>query len=243
MKRFFFRPDERSGDKVVLSEMESKHIRTVLRLKIGDTIELLDGLGSVFTAKIVSIEKCVTVQIITLLDKEQQTEGRICLGQGLLKSKKMDLIVQKCTELGVDSFMPFVGERSQGRPDELQMRKKHERWGRIVEESCKQCSRSRPMKVWQASTFEEMISLPETDVLKLLCWEGEFVTSFRNIPPLEGYDLIHVLLGPEGGFTQEEIEQAQGLGWITVTLGPLILRAETAAISSVSILQYLRGII
>ncbi len=243
MRRFFFRPEERTGDKVSLDEAESRHVKTVLRLQPGDGLELLDGSGTIYTAEIVNVEKRVCAEITgsKIINEGETTSLIVC--QGLLKAKKMDSVIQKCTELGVMQFIPFISSRCQGRPDGRQLRKKHERWFRIIEESCKQCCRPRKMELIEPVGFGNIVQTGNREVreMKLLFWEEEKSMHLHDVGPLTGVERITILLGPEGGFSREEIETSRKEGWKTVSLGKRILRAETATYASVAILQHLLG--
>jgi 16S rRNA (uracil1498-N3)-methyltransferase len=134
-------------------------------------------------------------------------------------------------------------DRCQGRPDLARDRKKHGRWQRIIEEACKQCGRSRPMELLETADFQdEITSLGSgSDGLKILFWEGEKEIHLQDLLPFHNIDWVSILLGPEGGFTDEEVAMAKNAGWRTVSLGPRILRAETASLASVAIIQHHLG--
>ncbi len=243
MRRFFFRPEERNGDTVTLDEAESHHVKRVLRLGVGDALELLDGSGALYVAEIVNIEKQVKVVITSMHAEKDEDAPSLWVGQGLLKAKKMDSVIQKCTELGVTHFTPFISSRCQGRPDTRQLQKKHERWLRIIEESCKQCSRSRKMVLENPVDFDRALQA-NTGLKrekKLLLWEEEQSVRLQDVGLGSGFDGVQLLLGPEGGFSRDEIESSRRQGWQTVSLGQRILRAETATYASVAIVQHLLG--
>ncbi len=244
MRRFIFDSSLQDGDRVRLSTEESYHISRVLRLQPGTEIELMDGQGGVYTAIIVEVGRNVIVRLI--LRREERTDGRVQLwvGQGLLKGKKMDGTVQQCTELGVTRLIPFFSSRCQGSLRELRERQKSERWDRIVISACKQCKRSDLMAVEELVEYSTMLSQfgGEPGLLRLLFWEEE--TEFRLRPETLGkgkFDRILILLGPEGGFSRDEVVSACEGGWQTVSLGRRILRAETATLTAVSLVQYLAG--
>lgn len=154
----------------------------------------------------------------------------------------MDWVVQKCTELGVREIIPFQSSRCQGRLDSLQSRKKHQRWQRIGLEACKQCRRLHGIDI--APPIDYALSLAANsadDPLKLLFWEEEKTTRLGDIPGIEQASAFDLMLGPEGGFTRAEVELARLAGWRTVSLGERILRAETATLSAVAIVQFLAG--
>ncbi len=245
MRRFFFRPEERVADRVVLSAAESHHIRRVLRLKIGMKVELFDGFGSIHQAELEQIGERVQVRIFSSSFDCEDTPIPLWVCQGLLKAKNMDTVVQKCTELGVVGLIPFLSNRCQGRPDVTTERKKHQRWLKIVEESCKQCRRTRPMELLGTMNFQEVTDFfdSETPGLNILFWEEEQEISLHDLLPLRNIGGVRILLGPEGGLTRQEAAIAQRAGWRTVSLGKHILRAETATLASVAILQHLLGAI
>ena len=243
MRRFFFDPSSRNGDRVFLSEEESRHISKVLRLNTGDVIELLDGQGALYHAVISTVGRQVEARIERIVTKEADVGKSILVWQGILKGEKMDTVVQKCTELGVTGMIPFQSSRCQGKLGQLQVRKKHERWQRIGIAACKQCLRLRSIKIDAPTSFSESLNKESADnaILRLLFWEEEKTTHLHDIPEIDKACSLALMLGPEGGFTREEVEQARLLGWRTVSLGDRILRAETATLSAVSIVQFLAG--
>ena len=244
MRRFIFDSTWQDGDRVRLSAEESYHISRVLRLQPGTEIELMDGQGGVYTAVIVEAGRDVIARLICR--REERIDGRVQLwvGQGLLKGKKMDGTVQQCTELGVTRLIPFFSSRCQGSLRELRERQKAERWDRIVISACKQSKRSDLMVVEDLVEYSTMLAQFGDDpgLLRLLFWEEE--TGFRLRSELVGegkVDKILILLGPEGGFSRDEVVAARESGWQTVSLGRRILRAETATLTAVSLVQYLAG--
>lgn len=243
MRRFFFREDQRQGNKVILSERESHHISRVLRLETGDLVELCERSGKIYAAEIINTGKQVMLHICEEMQGKQSSLTKLYIGQGAIKSKKIELILQKCTELGVDGFHLFVSERSQMNIIR-QYQGKNERWLRIIEEACKQCLRPRPMEVNKITSFEEMLAFQEDEEnsLRLLCWEKEKNLSLASYASqFASSSSVILLFGPEGGFTDQEITKASSKGWRPVGLGERILRAETAAIAAVSIVQHYLG--
>jgi 16S rRNA (uracil1498-N3)-methyltransferase len=243
MRKFFFRPEDRIGDMVSLSAEESHHLGSVLRLQAGRMVELYDGEGGIHQAELVKMGARVMARIISSRSTDPEPAVVLRIGQGLLKGKAMDLVVQKCTELGVDTLTPMISSRCQGRPESDRDRKKHERWTRIVDEACKQCGRPRPMVVAETADFADIIrsSAAEAAGLKILFWEEEKAVHLRDLAPYTVPGGVYALLGPEGGFTEEEAAAARAAGWRTVSLGRRILRAETASLAAAAILQHLLG--
>ncbi|MFH2124171.1 MAG: 16S rRNA (uracil(1498)-N(3))-methyltransferase [Pseudomonadota bacterium] len=245
MRRFFFDAADRKGNEVLLNETESRHISKSLRLHVGSQVQLFDGTGIRYLAEISNMGRQVVARIFEADESDQQTgQTMLHVEQAMLKSAKMDFVVEKCTELGVASFTPFVSSRCQGKLDDEQRgNKRQQRWQRIVESACKQCSRPRPMELKESLSLAALSASasPQERTLRILFWEEEKAISLHDLAPLTDYEQIHLLLGPEGGFSKEEVELAGRSGYTSVTLGPRILRAETATVAAVSIVRYLAG--
>ncbi|MDK9705460.1 MAG: 16S rRNA (uracil(1498)-N(3))-methyltransferase [Desulforhopalus sp.] len=242
MHRFFFDPDGRRGDSIFLPAEESHHLTKVLRLAVGSAIEMLDGQGSVYQAVIVATGRQVEARIVGVVAQEAGRGNSLWVGQGILKGEKMDTVVQKCTELGVNRFTPFQSSRCQGKADQAQNRKRHERWQRIGLAACKQCLRPQLMRLDAPTNLANMLQEEGGDqVLRLLFWEEEKAVHLQDLPALPGAQSVALLLGPEGGFSVEEVDLARQAGWITVSLGERILRAETATLTAVSVVQFIIG--
>lgn len=244
MRRFFFDPAARSGNEVFLSEAESRHIGKSLRLSVGSQIELLDGTGRRYLAEIVSMGARVLARILDESSESCSSHTKIHLGQALLKNAKMDFVVEKSTELGVASLTPLVSSRCQGKWGEEQVgQKRLERWRRIIVSACKQCSRAQPMEIRPPISLADgrFGVSDEPRILRLLFWEEEKETTLHDLPPLAAYDHIYLVLGPEGGFSKEEVLLTGRAGYQSISLGRQILRAETAAVAAISIVRYLTG--
>lgn len=244
MRRFFFDKAAREGDSVTLDEGESRHITRVLRLEPGCDVELLDGEGGLFRAQLSEVGKRVRANIVGVVESGGTDRVTVSIVQGHLKGKKLELVIQKCTELGVASMMMYWSSRCQGKLKDLQGGKKLERYQRIVESACKQCFRADLMELQEPVDFSRLLEMYEDKPgrLKLLFWEEERATSLHDIsfagPEV---DELILLLGPEGGLTGEEVQAAAEAGWRSVSLGKRILRAETATIAAASICQHLVG--
>ena len=243
MNRFLFDPGKSDGDNVFLSKEESRHISRSLRLQPGGEIEVFDGHGTVFKAEILEIGRRVKVRLDHRVSTGIMPGKPVWVLQGLLKGKKMDTVVHKCTELGAARFTPLISNRCQAKSDKTQNSRRRERWQRITMAACKQCLRTQPLVVDQAVPFAELFDLcePGPNPLRLLFWEEEKSVRLHDLPPFDQFDSVGLLLGPEGGLTLEEVELARARGWRTVSLGDHILRAETATLSALSIVQYLAG--
>jgi 16S rRNA (uracil1498-N3)-methyltransferase len=234
MRRFFVQGRDIRANTFVLSGAEAHHICSVLRLKSGDVIELFDGTGTLYVAELHIISKNTVEGRITSQYTEVSTDSfPLTLGMGILKGKKMDLVVQKATELGVKTLIPLITRYSE---QQKNLNRRMERWQRIVLEACKQCGRSTPMQI---STVCPLQEIPiEYFRYSILCWENE-KTSVIKPGFFTQPGPIALLTGPEGGFHEKEIRWAQNNNITMTTLGPLVLRAETAAIVGVGIMSYL----
>jgi len=215
----------------------------VLRLKAGSAVALTDAGGARLSGVIEEVgAKSLTVRITARESEPEQEQAlRITLYQGLPKGEKLDLILQKCTELGAAELVTFDaarsivklrGERSAGRL---------ERCERIVQEAARQSGRRSPPKVTIGGSLAVVLRDARHDV-KLLLWEGEQTTRLRET--FEAHpapESVGVVVGPEGGLTPEEVEQAIACGFTPVSLGRRILRTETAGFAMLSILQFYWG--
>jgi 16S rRNA (uracil1498-N3)-methyltransferase len=242
MRRFFIDPDTEINDEILLSRRETHHIKKVLRLGPGTRLQLLDGQGNTHDAEIIALGKNAQLKIHASTHVEgDKTPLRVC--QSVLKGQKMELLIQKCTELGVTLFTPYYSERSQIKKADLgKIAKKQERWQRIIEEACKQCNNPIMMRLAPLVSYEEMLQTEASDVQKLLFWEEEpQKNSLHSSPPRADGKGLQIVFGPEGGFPKEEVDLARDTGFQILSLGPRILKAETANIAAVSIIQHLLG--
>jgi|YNPMSStandDraft_2_1061718.scaffolds.fasta_scaffold01335_8 16S rRNA (uracil1498-N3)-methyltransferase len=213
---------------VEISKEDRKYIFNVLRLKIGNSIIVIDGKGKSFEAKIIDKNK---LEIIEEDKKNIEDPFSLILCQALLKGEKMDMIIQKTTELGVKKIIPFVSERCI-----LKNTNKIERWRKIAKEASEQSGRNFVPEITDLTNFENLISKIDNG---LLFWEKEEKPLIYLIKELDISKPIFLLIGPEGGFSEKEILNVREKGIKTASLGRRILRAETASIVSLSILNFL----
>lgn len=243
MKRFFAADIDPGAERAYLDQEESHHLVRVLRLQVGQEIELFDGSGSLYTAEIETLGKRVSVLLKSHSRSREESHPSIIVCQGDLKGQKIDFLVEKCTELGVDRFIPFIAGRSQGRQDTDRLVKKLRRRRTIVKTACKQCGRLDLMGVDDEVRFTDLLEIdcdPKT-CLKLLLWEKEQISVLGDVIIRSTYEKVYLMFGPEGGFSPAETELALSAGWLPVSLGERILRAETATIAAVAITQHLLG--
>lgn len=243
MRYFFIEHAQSTGSTFVITGSDARHIKTVLRLKSGDKIGLFDGKGFEYEAKIVDLSTGrVKVSVIRRFPSTAESPVQITVAQGFLKEKKMDGLVRQLSELGIIKWNPFIAERSVPRPDKKQLSARTKRWEKISKEAIKQCKRGCIMEIGDTVSFEEILNLSQTADLKIAFWENELQPLNAELPrPDRNINKIYALLGPEGGFTQQEIESARDRGFVTASLGPRILRAETATVAACVLLQHLFG--
>ena len=221
---------------------EVKHIRKVLRLRAGDEIAVFDGLGKEFEGTIVEEGlSFVVIRIQNVRSSKGDSPLEVTLAQSLLKGEKMDYLIQKATELGIQEILPFLSSRSVPLLEKSGKLKRHHRWERIAVEASKQCGRSVVPKIESLQDYSEILRRTSPNTLLLILWEREGTRLKEILERSEEGKKIFCVIGPEGGFSQEEVEEAKRAGFIPVTLGRRILRAETASLCFLSILQYERG--
>ena len=242
MRRFYIEQSEAFKDKVVMAGDDAKHIINVLRLKSGDMITLFDGTGHEYVSRIDGIVSGnVDISILERTIAETESPIKIIVAQAFLKEKKMDMLVRQLTELGIAGWFPFISERSVSRPDKKRIESRIKRWERISKESLKQCRRGVMPEIGDLLDFDGVLKLSEKYDNKIVFWENETRPLDSSIISTKNDDNILVLIGPEGGFSDNEIIHAKEKGLITAALGPRILKAETAPIVACSLIQYLFG--
>ena len=241
----FFVPENNIKDNIaIITGDDVKHIYKVLRLKIGDKININNCIGKEFLGEIKSIDKAlITCNIIENININNESNIKIHLYQGLPKAVKLELIIQKATELGVMSVTPVITERVIVK-NELSESKKIERWNKIALEACKQSKRTIVPEVKNIIKFNDFLKEVENFDLVVIPYENEKNQGIKNmIANLEGKKIntIAIMVGPEGGFEEEEIKKLKEIGAYIVTLGPRILRTETAGFVCSSLLMYELG--
>ncbi len=240
MRRFFFDPAEKKGELVRLGAEESHHLARVLRLEAGDEVELFDGLGRVYKASVVTVGRQVELALGPVSFEERDEGAELVVLQSVLKNERMDLAVQKSTELGVRRLLPIHATRCQGKMAAAMG--KMERWRRISLAACKQCMRPEVMDIMQPVAMEQALGQFPADFAKILFWEEEQERGLQQFTQeIASAPGVAICLGPEGGITAEEVAVARELGWQTVSLGQRVLRAETATITAVSLVQFFMG--
>lgn len=245
MRRFFVEKFDISGSTALISGPDARHINTVLRLKPGDEIELFDGTGVVYSARItLFLPKQVKVDLLGRYPLTAESPVYITVAQAYLKDNKMDTLVRQLTELGITAWIPFISERSVPKPDHKRLEGRRQRWQKIAQESLKQCRRGRVPQIGLMENYEAVLERAQTSDLKIIFWESENrpLQSLVETPqPDRSVRDIFLIMGPEGGFAIQEVDQAVARGFQSISLGPRILKAETATVTACALIQYLFG--
>lgn len=238
MRRFFVDPQLLQDDVLALPDEIVHHVR-VLRLSSGDEILLLDGHGACCHCRLLEVTRHeVRVQVMSRWQEEDDSFP-VQILQGLPKGDKIDLVLQKGTELGVSHFTPVIAGRSVPRGEAGRNDKRLERWQRIVQEAARQCRRPCLPQLDPPLNLSDAVHGCAAP-LRLMLWEKGAVPLSKRLPADRPASAA-VLVGPEGGFSEAEADLALAAGFLPVSLGPRILRTETAGIAVASVLQYLYG--
>ncbi|MGH7314568.1 MAG: 16S rRNA (uracil(1498)-N(3))-methyltransferase [Candidatus Rokuibacteriota bacterium] len=242
-RRFTVTPEQISGDRVAFDRAESRHMTAVLRLAPGDLVVAVDGRGQDYTVRLERLGEAAAGTILSVAPSTTEPPLAISLVQGIPKGDKMEAIVRAATELGVQRVLPAITERTVMRLEPSRWRDRARRWQRVAKEASKQSGRAVIPEVELPRRLDEWLEPQGTSAdLRLCLWEG-------HAPPLASVcdGLIRipatalVLVGPEGGLTREEVERASACGWALASLGPRILRTETAGPAVIAVLQFRFG--
>jgi len=240
MRRFFLDREKILSSRPTLTGPDVRHVRTVLRLKPGDEIILFDGKGLEYRARITaSTPKAITFSVLERFPSIPESHVEITIGQALLKARKMDRIVRQVTELGIYALIPVQSERSVPRPQLKRRAEREQRWKAIAQESLKQCGRSQIPRLGPLTSFEELVGASQAYDMSIIFHHDK--SGLKSRPSMEDTRDVRkvlALVGPEGGFTPDEVKLALERGFVCVSLGPTILKADTAAVAACAILQY-----
>ncbi len=235
-----YHPGElRLGEEIVLGELIANHLTRVLRLKRGDIVHVFNGDGREYRALLESIERRRTsVRIEAELAPIRESPLALTLAQGICRGEKMDLVLQKATELGVHALQPLISERTEVRLDAEREARRMAHWRQVVASACEQSGRAllpalespQPLPAWLGSLGPP--DDPHASLRLMLDPEGE--VGLRDLPAPRSALLA---VGPEGGFSDNERVLLQRIGFRTLRLGPRVLRTETAGLAAIAVLQ------
>ncbi|MCL0067672.1 16S rRNA (uracil(1498)-N(3))-methyltransferase [Peptococcaceae bacterium] len=243
MHHFFVAPSDVEQDRVFIKGSDARHIAKVLRLIKGDKITVSDGAKNLYKVELANVAlNVVECRIIESISIETQPYFKLTLMQCLPKSSKMELVIQKGTELGVSCFVPLMCKRTIVKLDEKSIKTKLRRWKKIAYEAAKQSRRLTVPEVLEPVSLREAIEKIDEKALILMPWEGEQAVLLKDVlSEYEKLNRAYVIIGPEGGFETEEVELAKKHNAKIVSLGKRIMRAETAGLYVASVLVYLFG--
>ena len=246
MVRFYITPDNIVENALKVTGENSHYLRNVLRVRKGEELRAFDGTGKEYLCQVVKVHpRHVALHIIEIFDVDTEPSVEICLVQGLIKAKHFEFAIQKCTELGVKKFIPVVTERTVVKLKGKRAENRRLRWKKIAVEAAKQCGRSFYPEVEPVTSFGDALKIIQTRDMSIIPWEEEKALTLKKV--LTGGGESHlprkvmVFIGPEGGFSSQEVSLAKKAGVIPVSLGPRLLRSETAAIAAVSVLIHELG--
>ncbi|MEE2637735.1 MAG: RsmE family RNA methyltransferase [Acidobacteriota bacterium] len=239
MARRFYAPNLAGlGVPVLLSDAESAHLRRVLRTEAGDTVAVFDGRGGEYWARVEQVDAAgVLIRPIQPADHKSEARVALTVAPALLKGRKFDDVVRDLTMVGAVVVQPLVTARTEGKPRDAT------RWTRIAVASAKQCGRAVVPEVRNPCSFHSFVA-HDASAVRLLLVEpsaSDHETAIRALEREPRPSTATLVVGPEGGWTPEEITTAVNAGFRALTLGRLTLRADAVGVSAVSILQYVWG--
>ena len=241
MHRFFL--TKNFQETMDITGPDAHHISKVLRMQVGDTLQIvsLDQICALMKIQAITSEQ-VTINLVEKIEENHEPSVKIILAQGLPKSDKMDVIVQKAVELGVSVICPVAMENSVVRLDTAKGEKKQLRWQKIAAEAAKQSKRDIVPQVMVPTSLTQILNEYKDVTTKIVAYEVEDKRSLKEVLQKPGNltDIL-LLIGPEGGISKEELELAQGAGMTAVSLGRRILRTETAGLAAIAAILYETG--
>ena len=242
MRRFFVTPEAVQENMVQFDAELARHMGKVLRLTAGEQVTVCTGDGSAYLVELEQFSKdAVTGRILEQMDYLQETSVEVVLYHGMPKGDKLELIIQKCTELGVNQVIPVETGRSVVHLDGNKVGKKLERWQKIAQEASQQSKRVQVPTVGPYYNWKQMLkALEEAEGLTIVFWEDEQTQSLKALLRSQAAkpQRINLVVGPEGGLSEDEVAQLRDLGAVSASLGKRILRTETAGMAGISMIMY-----
>lgn len=237
MHRFFI--PQPYADEMKIEGVDARHIYTVLKMKPGEKVQIVSDDGVTALAEIKETSAAYTVvRCLEVIAESHEPSVKITLAQGLVKGEKMDFIIQKAVELGVSRIVPLAMEHSVVRYDGDKANKKRERWQKIAESAAKQSKRDIIPQVADVETIDKLMADCGCTV-KIIAYECEDRQGLKQVlQKNQQTDSILIIIGPEGGISETELNAARSGGAVPVSLGRRILRAETAGLTALSAILY-----
>ena len=240
MQRYFVSEDAFQDRHIRLTGEEVHHIRNVMRFQPNDQIIVCKEDGMDYVCSISEINrKEIICEVVEKRPSKGEPKTKITVAQSLMRSNKLEWMIQKGTEIGAASFQPFRSERSLIKIDDQKERKKRERWQRIAKEAAEQSHRGKVPAVLPALSWDDFLSEMEKFPLVLIAYEKGGLPLNQVMTESQAGEIL-LVIGPEGGFTEAEVDEAKERGAVPVTLGNRILRAETAPLVALSCMLFAR---
>ncbi|ANA81614.1 hypothetical protein PVOR_10924 [Paenibacillus vortex V453] len=251
MQRYFVTPAQFEGDRVEITGDDARHITKVMRGRLGDKLIVSDGVSREAMVEIESLEAAsVFAVVIESMEMRNEPRLQVTIAQSLPKGDKMETVIQKCTEIGAVSFAPFLSERTIVQYDAKKEGKRLERWRKIAKEAAEQAHRNRVPSVEQPLSWRNLLAAFSSYDAVCFCYEKEHGSQLRDVlkpfveqalPESGSQACLLLVVGPEGGFTEEECRAAEDAGAVSVGLGRRILRCETAGMTALACALYESG--
>lgn len=230
-----------SGQQIALSDSAHQHLTRALRLEVGAELQAFDGEGGEWRARIASIAKRGSeIEVLETVEALPESPLRIELGQALARGEKMDLVLQKATELGVARIAPLITERSEVKLDAERAERRLAHWRGVLVHACEQSGRARLPELQEPVRIEQWAASLSAPVKLMLDPDAEIGIQ-RAVDDLRVSKHVAITIGPEGGFGPRDLQSLRAAGFLPVRLGPRVLRTETAGLAMVAILQALEG--
>jgi len=242
LRRFQIHPASIENGACCLEGQNAAHLIHVLRLGPKSRVELFDGKGSAWEAEVAAVSKDrADLVIIRPIPKPPPAATRLALYQSYLKDRKMDQVIRQATELGAWKVCAFFSQRAVPRPNAAKTAKRKERWEKIAAETLKQCRGGRMPQLDVLPDLNEVLQETAQWPVKVMFWEKADtpVSALPWLPEIGGH--VAVAVGPEGGFSDQEAKTARDRGFVLVSMGRNILRADTAAVAALTLVQYFYG--
>ena len=240
--RFFVTEDRISGELIDLEPTDAQHVSRVLRMRPGEAITVCCGNGRSYRCLLEQVGKTeVTARIVGEEEFNNEPTAFVTVYAGLSKGDRFDYLIQKCVECGASHIVPFTSQHCVVRLEGKDYEKKQQRYARIALEASKQCQRSRVVTVGEIVPFETALQAAAQNDCGLFLYEKEQQKSLSTVLKAAQGSTFAVVTGPEGGFSEKEAQQAQDAGLACVSIGPRILRCETAPVAALCAIMYQTG--
>ena len=241
MSRFHVRPESVTGDRVTFDAEETRHLARVLRLRAGALVQVVDGQGHELAVRLLRVEtRAAEGQIVSRGVRRVESPLDLTLVQGVVKGGKLEAIIRMATEVGVSRVQPLIAGRSIPRVEDARVSSRVLRWQRVAKEAAKQSGRAVIPEITRPLTLDEWIGEPRESGLLACLWERA-ETPLASLLPEGPIQRATIIVGPEGGLTEDEVLRLRSAGAVIGRLGPRILRADTAGAIGLALLQFRYG--